>query len=256
MRVTVLGSSASYTGPERACSGHLIEAAGARVLFDCGNGVTANLAQIEEPDTLDAIFISHAHPDHFADLYVIQGALRYAPTGPRPPVPLYLPEGLWDRLCALLSGRGAKDIAEAFVPVSLAAHEPVSVGGLSVTPVPVEHVDPTFALVAQADGVKFAYSSDTAPCDALREAARGADFFLAEATLPEKYADKAPHMTARQAAKIAREASVRALGLTHVWPTNNRSEMARLAGDVFGSTVVVADEFDTFRLKNRDGKDD
>ncbi|MDO9173646.1 MAG: MBL fold metallo-hydrolase, partial [Actinomycetota bacterium] len=123
MRVTVLGSSASYTGPERACSGHLVEAAGARVLLDCGNGVTANLAQIEEPDTLDAIFISHAHPDHFADLYVIQGALRYAPTGPRPPVPLYLPEGLWDRIRALLSDHGAQDIAEAFVPVSLVAHE-------------------------------------------------------------------------------------------------------------------------------------
>jgi ribonuclease BN (tRNA processing enzyme) len=256
MRVTVLGSSASYTGPERACSGHLIEAAGARVLFDCGNGVTANLAQIEEPDTLDAIFISHAHPDHFADLYVIQSALRYAPTGPRSPVPLYLPEGLWDRIRALLPGHGAQDIAEAFVPSTLVAYEPVSVGGLIVTPVPVVHADPTFALVAQADGVKFAYSSDTAPCDALREAARGADFFLAEATLPEQYADKAAHLTAVQAAKIAREAGARALGLTHVWPTSNRVEMARHASDEFGSTVVVADEFDTFHLKSRDGKDD
>lgn len=256
MRVTVLGSSASYTGPERACSGHLVEAAGARVLFDCGNGVTANLAQIEAPDRLDAIFVTHAHPDHFADIYVILAALRFAPSGPRPPIPLYLPAGLWERMRALLSGRLADDLAEAFVPVELVAREAVGVGALTVTPVPVTHSDPTFALVAEAGGVKFAYTSDTALCDGLREAAQGADFLLSEATLPEEYAGKAAHLTAVQAARVARQAGVRALALVHVWPTSNRVEMARSASDEFGSTVVVADEFDTFNLTNRDGKDD
>jgi ribonuclease BN (tRNA processing enzyme) len=256
MRVTVLGSSASYSGPQRACAGHFLEAAGARVLLDCGNGVLANLAQIEDPTALDAVVITHNHPDHYADIYVLHAALRYAPDGPRPPMPLYLPEGLWERIPLLLSERGASDIAEAFVPIVLVGDEPIRFGDLAITPIPVEHTEPTFALVCEADGVKLTYTADTAPCGGVIRAARDADLLLAEATLAEPFEGLAPHMTARQAGQLACDAGVRALALVHVWPTNNRIEMAKLASEAFGARAVVADEFDVFEIKNRTGKDD
>lgn len=256
MRVTVLGSSASYAGPGRACAGHLIEAGGARLLFDCGNGTLANLARIEDPTRIDAVFITHNHPDHYADIYALHAALRYAPQGPSSPMPLYLPEGLWERLPCLLSERGAADIAEAFVPMTLASGEPVTLGDATVTPVAVEHTYPSFALVAEADGAKLAYTSDTAPCCGATEAAKGADLLLAEATLPERYAGAAPHMTATQAGELARGAGARSLALVHVWPTNDRVEMARLATEAFGADVVVADEFDVFEITTSSGRDD
>ena len=68
MRVTVLGSCASYPGAGQACAGHLVEGGGARVLLDCGHGVVANLGRALDPTTLDAVIISHAHVDHFADV--------------------------------------------------------------------------------------------------------------------------------------------------------------------------------------------
>ena len=164
MRVTVLGSSASYAGPGRACAGHFVEAGGARVLFDCGNGTLANLARVEDPTNLDAVFITHNHPDHYADIYGLHAALRYAPSGQCGPMPLYLPEGLWERLPCLLSERGAADFAEAFVPITLAPGEVVPIGELAVTPFAVEHTDPTYALVAEADGARLVYTSDTVLC--------------------------------------------------------------------------------------------
>ncbi|HEY5540708.1 MAG TPA: MBL fold metallo-hydrolase [Coriobacteriia bacterium] len=256
MRVTVLGSSASYPGPGRACAGHYVEAAGARVLFDCGNGTIANLARFEDPTRLDAVFITHNHPDHYADIYALLAGLRYAPQGPCGPIPLYLPEGLWERLLCLLSERGATDFAEAFVPTTMASGQGVAVGGLTVTPVAVEHTDPTFAMVAEADGARLAYTSDTAVCGGVTEAAKGADLLLAEATLPEGYAGIAPHMTATQAGTLAREAGSKGLALVHVWPTNDRALMARLATEAFGATVVVADEFDVFEISTPGRKDD
>ena len=105
--------------------------------------------------------------------------------------------------------------------------QPVTLGGLTVTPVAVEHTDPTFALIAEADGARLVYTSDTRPCGAVRRAAVGADLLLAEATLPEPYAGAAPHMTASQAGELARDAGARALVLTHVWPTNDRELMAQ-----------------------------
>ncbi len=256
MRLTVLGSSASYADAGRACAGHFLEAAGARVLFDCGNGVLANLARVEEPTSLDAVFITHDHPDHFADVYSLQAALQYAPQGPISPIPLYAPPGLVRQLKCLLSQRGARAFDEAFISVELVPGEPVSLGALSVTPVAVDHTEPTYALIAEADGARLVYTADTRACDSLREAALGADLLLAEATLPEAYAGAAPHMTARQAGELAREAKARSLVLVHIWPTNDRAETARDAIAAFGAPVTVAEELDVFDINPDSRKDD
>jgi len=256
MRLTVLGSSASCAGPGQACAGHFVEAGGARVLFDCGNGVLSNLGQIEDPLGLDAVFVTHNHPDHYADVFALHAMLRYAPDGPRAPMPLYLPDGLHPRMKGLLSERGAHEFDEAFVAITLEAGVPIRYGDLTVTPVLVEHTEPTFALLAEADGVSMAYTADTAPCGGVREAAKGVDLLLAEATLPEEYAGMAPHMTSRQAGELARDAGARALALVHVWPTNDRDLMAAEAAAAFGGPVVVAREFDEFDITPEGGKDD
>jgi ribonuclease BN (tRNA processing enzyme) len=248
MRLTILGSSASYAGARRACAGHYLEAGGARVLFDCGNGVVSNLAVIGDPTSLDAVFVTHSHPDHFADLYCLQAALQYSPQGPVSPIPLFAPPGLTDQLKCLLSERGARAFDDAFVEVDLVAGEPVFLGGLTVTPVLVEHTEPTFGLVAEAEGLRLGYTADTGLSDGVRRVARGADLLLAEATLPKEYAGTAPHLTAAQAGELAREAEAGALVLVHVWPTNDRRASAQEATATFGAPVVVANEFDVFEI--------
>jgi ribonuclease BN (tRNA processing enzyme) len=254
VRLTVLGSAASTPGPAQACAGHYLEAEGACVLFDCGNGVVSNLARISDPTALDAVFITHNHPDHYADIYVLHAALRYAPDGPRAPIPLYAPPGLADRMKLLLSERGAGSFDEAFVQIPLVDGEFVQVGELRVTPFEVVHTAPTFGLRAEAGGTSLFYTADTAPCGNALEAARGVDLLVAEATLPEEYAGMAPHMTATEAGRLAREAGVRALALVHVWPTNDRGLMAQHAGASFGGPVLVAEEFDVFDITPVDGR--
>ncbi|NTW29166.1 MAG: MBL fold metallo-hydrolase [Coriobacteriia bacterium] len=256
MRLTVLGSAASYAGPGQACTGHYLEAGGARVLLDCGNGVLSNLGKVTDPLALDAVFVTHAHPDHFADLYALNSLLRYAPEGPRPPLALYMPEGLWEALCGPVNTRIATDLALAFVPVLLVDGESVAVGDLTITPRRVDHIEPTYALVAEADGARLVYTADTAPGPAAFAVSLGADLLLAEATFPEAYAGFGPHMTASQAGALARDAGVRALVLAHVWPTNDRAAMVTYAAAVFDGPVVVANELDVFEISPVGGKDD
>ena len=248
MRLTVLGSSASSVGPGQACAGHYLEAGGAKVLFDCGNGVIANLARLDEPTALDAVFITHNHPDHYADIYVLQSALGYAPDGPRAPIPLYAPAGLTDRMKMLLSERGGRAFDDAFAQVPLVAGETIVFGDLRITPFEVVHTAPTYALRAETRGTSLLYTADTAPGEHVVLAATGVDLLVAEATLPEEYAGAAPHMTASQAGRLGRDANARALALVHVWPTNDRDEMARVASEAFGGPVVVAEEFDVFDI--------
>ena len=242
MRLTVLGSAASFADAGRACAGHLIRTHDVAVLFDCGNGVLSNLGRVMDPLELDAVFITHEHVDHFADVYALQAALRYAPDGPRPPMPLYMPPGLFQRMSAVLSERGRAELAEAFVVHEMVDGAEVGIGALRIVPRTVDHVDPTFALIATADGSVLCYTADTAPGEAVVAAARGADVLLAEATLPPAYQGKVAHMTAGEAAALAVEADVGVLVLSHLWPSVDRATAAREAREVFPGRVIVADE--------------
>lgn len=248
MRLTVLGSAASYPDAGRACAGYLVETDRTRVLFDCGHGVLSNLGRVMDPTRLDAVFISHAHVDHFADVYALQAALRYAPDGPLPRMPLHLPGGLFERMAALLTEHGAEQFPGAFGPVVLAEGVPVTVGDIAVTPRAVDHVEPTFALLAEADGARLCYTSDTATGPAVTGAAAGADVLLAEATLPPAYENRARHMTPAQAAALAQASGARTLVLTHLWPTVDRAGAAREARSHFGGHVIVADELDVIDI--------
>lgn len=248
MRLTVLGSAASYPDAGRACAGHLLSADGTSVLLDCGNGVLANLGRILEPTALAAVFISHAHIDHFADVYALQAALRYAPDGPVAPLPLYAPPGVFELMGRVLTEHGARELAEAFEVRDLVAGEPVHVGPITVTPWPVDHVESTFALVGEAAGMRLCYTSDTRAGGLAAAAAAGAGVLLADATLPPQYAGRAPHMTAGEAAILARDTGAHTLVLTHLWPSVDREAAAAEARAVFSGRVMVAEEMDSLEI--------
>jgi len=97
--------------------------------MDCGNGVLANLSQVIEPGTLDAVFVTHEHPDHWADLYALQALLRYAPDGPAGRLALHMPPGLFERVMAPLSERGREEFAEAEAYAGAAPHMTASQAG-------------------------------------------------------------------------------------------------------------------------------
>lgn len=242
MELTILGSSASFPGPGRACAGYLLSAGGVHVAVDLGNGTLANLSIATDPYALDAVFISHLHPDHFLDLFALMAMVRYAPEGTKRPIRLLAPDGLRRRMGALMSPHGRKDLAEAFVWETLRDGEPVQVGSLTLTPHAVEHEGPTFALRVVADGRSLCYTSDSRYSDPVRLAAHGCDLLLSEATLPEAYSGRAPHMTPADAGRLATEAGASTLVLTHLWPTVPRGEILDGARATFTGHVMLAEE--------------
>ena len=94
-------------------------------------------------------------------------------------------------------------------------------------------------------GQSFAFVMDTRLCDAAIELARGVDLLVTESTFLEEHAREAReygHMTARQAATLAREAGVRRLVLTHFsqrYPDNQ--VFLDEASAVFDDVVVAED---------------
>jgi ribonuclease Z len=114
----------------------------------------------------------------------------------------------------------------------------------------VGDVTPDQVVGAPRPGRRLVLSGDTAPCDALRDAAAGADVLVHEATFAESELERARetgHSTARQAAEIADEAGVGLLALTHVSTRYLGRELLDEARAVFPGTVLPRD-FDAIEV--------
>ncbi len=223
--LTVLGSASPYPRPGEPCSGYLVRGEGATVWLDAGPGTLAALQERTALTDVDAIWISHLHADHVADLLPTVYALLFADLRPAKPMPLYGPPGIGDRLGAFLGNTGPAPIGQAFHVHELHDGHFAEVNGLTLATTAVEHGFPAFGVrVTDGDRV-LAYSGDTGPCAALTELANGADLFLCEADGPEP---SEVHLTPEDAARAAHGAGQ--LVLTHLGPFLTREEAAERAG--------------------------
>ncbi|MEV4257463.1 MBL fold metallo-hydrolase [Spirillospora sp. NPDC049652] len=242
LTLDVLGSATPYPAPGNPCSGYLLTAGGTRVWVDAGTGTLAELRRHVRLDELDAIWISHLHADHTADLLTAYYGALYADIRLAAPIPLYGPAGIADRLAHFLTNSSQRSPVEsAFAVEELRDGHEARVGGMTLTSRAVSHGLPAFALRAEAAGRTLVYSGDTAPCAALTELADGCDVLLCEADS----ADPAPegehvHHTADEAGETARAAGARSLLVTHVGPSLTPAEAQARAATRYDGPIDYA----------------
>lgn len=254
MRLVVVGCAGSFPGPDAAASAYLVQADDAdgrtwTVLLDLGNGALGPLQRYGDPTALDAIALSHLHADHVADLVVLNVLRRYHPDGALPPVDLYGPEGTTERLAQLAGKDPATDMGGQFTVRTWDPAAPVTVGPLTLEPVPVEHPVPAFGVRVTgpaeddpARRVVLAYTGDTDECAGLDALAAGADLLLAESAYLEGRDDevRGVHLTGRRAGAVATRGGARRLVLTHVPPWNDPQVTLAEARDVYDGPLALA----------------
>ncbi len=249
----VLGSAGSHTGPGRVCSGYLLRAGATRVLVDAGNGSTANLQRSTAFADLDAVCISHRHIDHCADLIGMFYALRFDPRldrGDEDRVDLYAPDEVVETLTGLLSSDSAMAFTDVFAPHRVAGGDVVRIGPMEVAFHDALHPPPSVSMRFRVGDRVLAYSGDTAGGEALVACARDADLLLCEATW-QGSADDYPsgvHLVAADAGRIAEQAGVGRLVLTHIAGGLDTAVSRAEASATFSGPVEVAEDGATFDL--------
>lgn len=241
-RLTVVGCAGSFPGPESPASCYLLTAVDGgrtwRVVLDLGNGALGALQRHADPRDLDAVLLSHLHPDHCLDLTSLKVVLNHYPgtggAGGAGRLPVHGPAGTAERLARAYGVEGAEDVTDVYDVREVVDREPFVVGPFRITPVRVEHPVTAYGYrVVGPEGRVLAYTGDTDSCPALAPLLRDADLALVDAAyLEDRDTGRGVHLTARRAARAAVEAGARRLLLTHIpaWTDREatRTEAARL----------------------------
>jgi ribonuclease BN (tRNA processing enzyme) len=238
MTLTVLGSSGSYPGPGRACSGYLVRSDATTIWLDAGPGTLANLQRHVDLHDIDAVVLTHKHPDHCRDIEGYYVACRYY--RPRDAFPVYAPRDVPATLAyndAPFDWQIVADGAEA------------AVGNCRMRFAATDHTVETLSVRVDGGGKSLGYSADAGPRWSFASLGSGIDLGLCEATVPKEHEGESHgHMSARQAGAMAKEAGVRRLVLTHLSPLTDPDVSRTEAAQAFGSAVELAVENESYEL--------
>jgi len=174
---------------------------------------------------VEAFFLKHSKP---CVGYTVEEDLRPGIFYPEKALALGVPRGpLWSRLQA---GHGVR-----------------TESGRAVQPEEV--------LGPARRGTKFSFVTDTLPVDSITAWIKNSDLFICEGMFTEDLAESAlekKHLTARQAAGLARAGEVKSLGLIHYSPRYTAKDLAQLLAEaqaIFPETFLTRDR-QVIELKN------
>jgi ribonuclease BN (tRNA processing enzyme) len=248
-RLILLGTAGGPSPKRnRAAPAQVIVSGDAACVVDCGNGVARQLALAGVPlRAIRHVFITHHHSDHNADYGTL--LLLAWSTGLQTRVDTWGPPPL-ERITRLFLEMSAPDIAvrradEGKPPLEplIHAHElreggKVTEDGMRVRCAVVEHppVRPALAYRFDAPDRSIVLSGDTAPSDNLIALARDVDVLVHEALYTpaiDAIAGSGPgsaelrkhliasHTPVEEVGRVAAEARVRTLVLSHFVPAEN-----------------------------------
>ncbi|MGH3372660.1 MAG: MBL fold metallo-hydrolase, partial [Nocardioidaceae bacterium] len=202
-----------------------------------------------DPLSIDAVFLSHLHPDHWFDMSGYYVLRKYHPSGPQPRIPVHGPRGSAQRMAQAYGLPEQPGMTGEFDFHEYDGQGTVHVGPLEIDVTRVVHPVDAYAVRVSHRGRSLVYSGDTGPCDTLVELARGCDLLLAEASFREGEDNPADlHMTGREAAETAVRAGAHRLVLTHIPPWYDPRRALDEARPVFDGPLDLARTGATYDL--------
>jgi ribonuclease BN (tRNA processing enzyme) len=214
LQVDVLGAGPAYSDRiGSAGASYLVRSGSTSLVLDLGQGSFPRLAATLEPSTIDAIAVTHLHPDHFIDLVALRHYLRWE-FQPERHVRVIAPRDLAVRLDALHDEPGFTVATLDVEPVAQRAE----VGPLRIEARRVTHTDDSHAYrVSKEEGVGLVYSGDCGRAEDLDPLIRPGDALLVEVSFgPGPGPRDALHLDGPAVGALAARTKVGRVLLTHL----------------------------------------
>lgn len=259
MKLTIVGMAGSYAGPQSPASCYLVQAKDHdgkewSLVLDMGSGAFGALQRYIDPFEIDAVALSHLHPDHCSDLSGFYVYYKYHPDfgtefSARGPIPVLAPTDAGERICRAYGLPDGETMEGQFTHLRWECSAHVDLGPFQIQAIEVNH--PVEAYGFRITGpsehdpsrrVVLAYSGDTDVCSGINQIAQDSDLFLCEAAFIEGRDDgiEDMHLTGKRAGKIAAQTDTKHLVLTHIPSWNDPEVSRREAADEFAGELSIA----------------
>jgi ribonuclease BN (tRNA processing enzyme) len=240
-------------GPASSASSYLVQARDVEgrmwtLVMDLGSGAFGPLQRLVTPETVDAVALSHLHPDHCADITGLAVYAKYRPGAALESLPVYGPDGTAEHLRRMQNSADPNSDEGDLHVLPYTEGVPFEVGPMSIVPYRVVHPVEAWgfritgpASVREGTQVVFGYSGDTDECDGLDTLADGVDLLLIEAAFQEgRDAARGVHLTGRRAGLAAVRAGARHVVITHLPPWNDRADAVAEVRTAYHGLLQVA----------------
>jgi ribonuclease BN (tRNA processing enzyme) len=261
LKVTLLGTGNPLVNLKRSGPAQVVWVGTEPLLIDCGIGTTHQLLRAGiDPARVRHLFFTHHHSDHNMEY---PGFVLSSWQLGRPDLQVFGPPGTAELTRILFDRLYAADIAYRAAQVcpreamDIAVHEidggrVYDTGMWSVSAARARHVPglQCYAYRFERDGQVVVISGDTTYCESIVELARGADILVnnCSLSLPRDRWRSLHHLladhqcTPRQAGRMAQEAQVQSLVLTHLQPEADVDWVLEEAATEFTGRIVVGED--------------
>lgn len=223
LELTIVGCAGSTAGPDSAASCYLVSTTDGdgrtwQLVLDLGSGAIGPLQRHCDPVRVDAVLISHGHPDHCADMGALDVLRRYGPARDEdlPRIPLLGPAGI-DRRIGDVSGSPSDRGAQTYDHQPMSPGEVRSIGPFTIEAARADHPVPAFAYLVTAGESRLLFTGDTDRCAEVDALAARATAILGEAGWAHREINPpGVHMNGDQLGRMAADAGVERLIVTHI----------------------------------------
>ncbi|WP_156288821.1 MBL fold metallo-hydrolase [Oceanobacillus salinisoli] len=237
MKFTVIGFWGGYPAMDGATSSYLLEKDNFSLWIDVGSGSLSKLQKYKHVSELDAVLVSHYHHDHIADIGVLQYArlIEYYVTGNDTILPIY--GHTEDR-------EGFQSLTHTYTKgIAYHPNETLQIGPFSITFLKTNHPVPCYGMRITDGQSVIVYSADSSYQEEWGTFAEDADLFISDCNYyAGQDGSKAGHMNSEEAGKIAAQANVKQLLLSHLPQYGDRKKLVEEAKQQYDGRVQLAKE--------------
>jgi len=257
-RAVVLGSGTAVPSLSRGAPGLLVTAGQAVILFDMGPGTMGRLLKAGVTvDRVTHVFLTHRHLDHSGELAAFLFARKYPgfDTASRT-LTVGGGPGMREFMGGLFRLYGSsieqKTGSVAILEFDGPGWGSCTVGSLEIRTLPLEHTESSVGFrLETAEHRSLVVTGDTAYCANAVRLAGKADILICEASTPDGQGI-AGHLTPSEAGRIAREADVKRLVLTHFYPECDGADLAAQCRKAWPGPLTLAEDGMAFSLEGGD----
>jgi len=246
VKITILGSGTCVPSLERSSPSVLVRLENATILLDLGAGTIRRLLETGVSiSDVSHVLLSHLHPDHTGELVSFLFATKYPEIyRRRNPFILGGCRGLKDFYYRLAAIYGEwiqldRDLLN-LIEVDRTNGDLLHFETFDIHTLPLDHIETSVGFrIVTSDGSSVVYTGDTDFCENAITLANDADIFICESAVPDEL--KVPgHLTPSLAGRIASEAKVKYLILTHFYPECDTVDIAAQCRKTYDGPLILA----------------